>query len=132
MSKGKKKRKKVPPPEKKAGIPWIWYVFLVLLALAFYQYINASDLCEEGAEVEAKVLAVTSTFSEGGEYGRNLKIYNVELGYAVTGKPVSVIKTFNDGEVYKYFPAGVKEGDTVRVLVDEGEPKRYKLREECG
>ncbi|TXF88724.1 hypothetical protein FUA23_13750 [Neolewinella aurantiaca] len=132
MSKGKKKRKKTPPPEEKAGIPWLWFVFLGLLALAFYQFLSDPDVCEDGIEVQAKVLGVTSTVSEDSHYGRSIKIYNVELGYTVAGKSTSVIKIFNDGEVYKYFADGVVAGDTVMVLVDEDAPKRYKLVEECG
>jgi len=106
----KKKRKPPPPPEKKASFPWLWFVFLGLLVSAFYQYVSATNLCTDGIEIEAKVLGITSTFSEDGEYGRSLKIYNVELGYTVAGKSVSVIKTFNNGEIYKYFAKGVKEG----------------------
>jgi hypothetical protein len=132
MSKRKKKRKPPPPTEKKPGIPWLWFVFLGLAALALYQFVSATDLCEDGLAVEAKVLGITSGHAEDGHYGRSLKIYNVELGYTVAGKSVSVIKTFNDGEIYKYFTEGVKQGDRVKVLVDEGEPKRYRLVGECG
>jgi hypothetical protein len=129
----KKKRKKAPPPPKsKATIFWPVLAFLGLVLLVVYQSIGDVNICKEGIEVPAEVINISSTWSEDHEYGRSLKIFNVELKYAVAGQTVSVLKTFNDGEVGKLFGTDVVIGDTVTVLVDEDKPRRFRLVLECG
>lgn len=128
----KKKKKKAPePPKSKATIIWPVLAFLGLGVLALYQYSGEINLCSDGAKTQATVKNITTTQSEDHHYGRNLKIFNVELGYTLAGKTVSVIKTFNDGEVGKLFLAGKAVGDNVSILIDEDNPKRFKLASEC-
>ena len=101
----KKKKKVVPAPTSKATILWPVLIFLGLLLLVVYQTMGDVNVCEEGTETSATVTNITTSWSEDHHYGRSLKIFNVELSYSVKGKSVSVIKTFNDGEVDKLFGA---------------------------
>jgi len=105
--------------------------FVGLAILAGVQYIWQTDLCVDGSEISAEVRAITSNVSEDHEYGRSIKIYNVELGYTVAGKSVTVIKTFNDAQAGELFSQGAVVGDSVMVLVTKEEPRRFKLRSEC-
>lgn len=125
-------KKKAPPLSKsKATILWPILISLGLVLLALYQSMGEVNVCDEGVEISATVTNLSATRSEDHHYGRNLKIFNVELSYSVKGKSVSVIKTFNDGEVGKLLDADVSVGDTIPLLVDEDRPKRFKLILEC-
>lgn len=128
----KKKKKRPPPPKSRATICWPVLAFLSLALLVFYQYMGEISLCDEGIEVSAEVVNIGSAWSEDHEYGRSIKILNVELAYAVAGKSVSAITSYNDGEAGKIFSAGVSVGDTVSLLVDEEKPERFKLASGCG
>lgn len=128
-----RKKKKVPAEAqpKKSSLRWMLLAFVGLAILAGVQYIWQTDLCVDGSEISAEVRAITSNVSEDHEYGRSIKIYNLELRYTVAGKPVMVIKTFNDAQAGELLAQDLVIGDTVVVLVDENKPRRFKLRPEC-
>jgi len=116
---------------KRSPLLWLLLAFAGLALLAWVQYLWQTDLCAEGVETPAAVTAITSNYSEDHEYGRSIKIYNVELRYTVVGKSVTAIKTFNDAQAGEFFAQGAAVGDTVTLLVDEDKPRRFKLRSEC-
>lgn len=129
--KKRNKRKSAESAPERSPLRWLLLAFAGLAILALVQQLWKVDLCEEGIEVPAKVKNITTNLTEDHDYGRSIQLYNIELGYTVENVPVSVIKTFNDAQAGRLFVEGAVIGDTVLVLVDGAEPKRYKLRSEC-